>query len=145
MSEKTHGDFFWVFWIRSLYYMGVSALSFMMLYIRDMTLPQYGDETPPLGIPGASRNDQATHYTSLIALGAQVGALCLALPIGKLSDSHGRKPYITIACALMVVVYVAFMFRPSIEVAAPSVAARYCPSLPVTARHCPLLPATARY
>ena len=65
--------------------MGVSVLSFMMLYIRDMTLPAYGDTTPWLGIPGATRNEQATHYTSLIAMGAQLGALCLALPIGKRS------------------------------------------------------------
>lgn len=60
VSEATHKDFFWVFWIRVFYYMGVSVLSFMLLYLRDMTLPRYGEVEEGeilFGVVGATRDD----------------------------------------------------------------------------------------
>jgi len=110
VSRATHGDFFWVFWIRCTYYMAVSVLSFMMLFLRDAVLPVSGD-SPPFS-EGVAPARRPMYYTSMIAILGQLGAVCIAVPIGRLSDRHGRKPYIYLACSMMVAVYTAFLFAP---------------------------------
>jgi len=110
VSRASHGDFFWVFWIRCAYYMGVSVLSFMMLFLRDAVLPLSGDN-PPFSA-GVEPSRRPMYYTSMIAILGQLGAVCIAVPIGRLSDRHGRKPYIYLSCGMMVFVYLAFLFTP---------------------------------
>ena len=110
VSEKVHGDFFWVFWIRCLYYMGVSLLSFIMLYFRDAILPFAGEH--PVFAPEIG--DLPTYYTAFVALAGQIGAICVAIPAGAMSDRHGRKPYIIIAVSLMIGVYMTLTIPPSL-------------------------------
>ena len=52
------------------------------------------------------------YYTSMIAMIGQLGTIAIALQIGRLSDQHGRKPFIYMACAVMATVYILFLFAP---------------------------------
>jgi len=110
VSLATHRDFYWVFWIRCTYYMGISVLSFMMLFLRDAILPISGDS--PIFGAAVPTERRPLFYTSMIAMIGQLGAVAIAVPIGHLSDQHGRKPYIYLSCAMMAGVYVIFLFAP---------------------------------
>ena len=114
ISLATHGDFYWVFWIRVLYYMGVSVLSFMMLFLRDVVLPQTAGA--PLLSEGVPPHRWPLYYTSMISLVGQGGAMCAALTVGRLSDVHGRKPYLRFAVCAMCAVFGTFMCSPPLEV-----------------------------
>jgi len=114
VSVATHGDFARVFWIRCTYYMGISVLSFMILFLRDVILPISG-ENPIFG-NGVDSSRWPTYYTSMIALIGQLGAVSIAVPVGRLSDRNGRKPYIYLACGMMVLVYLIFAFSPPLSV-----------------------------
>ncbi|KAL1529743.1 hypothetical protein AB1Y20_000679 [Prymnesium parvum] len=114
VSMATHGGFAIVFWIRCTYYMGISVLSFMILFLRDVILPISGDD--PIFGNGVEPSRWPTYYTSMIALIGQLGAVSIAVPIGRLSDRDGRKPYIYLACGMMVLVYLIFAFSPPLSV-----------------------------
>jgi MFS family permease len=120
ISEDSHGDFYWVFLMRALYYMGVSALSFMMLYLSDITLPRAGPHPfLALDVGGeeeVSRSDQSRHYVAAVALFGQLATMFIVVPLGRLSDRLGRKPFIHFAIILMIGCYFSYMFAPSIEI-----------------------------
>lgn len=92
IDKSTHHDFYWVFVIRTLYYMGVSVQAFILFFVRDVT---HVDD------PGL--------YTALIAILGQVSAACVALPAGRLSDTIGRKILVRLSCIIMGTVYMLFL------------------------------------
>lgn len=93
VSPSEHPDFFWVFIVRTCYYMGISVQIFLLYYLRDVI--NYYD--PERG-------------TGILAVIGQCSAASLAYPAGKLSDRTGRKPLVYLACFVMALTYVGFAF-----------------------------------
>jgi MFS family permease len=93
IDRTTHEDFFWVFILRTLYYMAVSIQAFVLFYLRDVT----GVSNP-------------AYYTSILAMFAQISAAIIAYPAGRLSDKTGRKFLVVLACVSMASVYMGFLF-----------------------------------
>ena len=94
INPKVHNDFFFVWLSRMFYYMGIAKEVFIVYYLRDMLLVSI---------------DQATKYTSFLAIIAQLSAAIIAFPIGKLSDIIGRKPLVIVACIVMSSCYIALL------------------------------------
>eukprot|EP00808_Paulinella_micropora_P001351 g72989.t1 len=99
IDRSTHEDFFWVFIIRTLYYMATSIQAFILFYLRDVL----------------HASDPA-HSTSLLAMYGQVAAAVVALPAGSLSQRTGRKLLVTVSCVMMSVVYLVFCVIDSLQV-----------------------------
>jgi len=100
INRTTHNDFFWVFVIRTLYYMALSVQAFILFYFRDVV-----------------KVDNPAYYTAIVALIGQVGACVISYPAGQLSDrpTIGRKPLVLIACLVMGIVYVLFLLFPDVK------------------------------
>eukprot|EP00736_Rhodelphis_marinus_P000446 Rmarinus@m.25022 len=96
-SPARHGDFFWVFLSRGLYYLAISQQTFMLYYFRDVV-----------------RTPDPQHYASLLALIGQIAAAPVAYPAGKLSDRVGRVPLVVLACALAAAIYMSLLFTRTI-------------------------------
>lgn len=101
VNPVQYPDFFWVFVVRTCYYMGISVQIFMLYYLRDVI--QYGDPQRGVGI---------------LAVIGQCSAALLAYPSGKLSDRTGRKPLVYLACFVMASVYIGFALTSSYTCAA---------------------------
>lgn len=99
IDRTTHHAFFWVFVVRTLYYMGVSIQAFILFYLRDIINVSDPQE-----------------YTSLVAMCGQAGALLVAYPAGKVSDRIGRKLPVVFACVIMGTVYILFTLFTDIHV-----------------------------
>lgn len=111
IGRRSHGDFFWVFWIRCTYYMAVSELSFLMLFIRDVVLPS---DQLVFGGAAVAPDARPLYYTAMTALMGQFAAILFAVPLGRMSDTYGRKPLIYASYLLMSGVFAAFMCAPSL-------------------------------
>jgi len=93
ITPSSHGDFFWVFVSRTLYYMGVSAQCFCFYYIRDI-----------LARPDPTR-DTATQASV-----SQIFAALAALLISGHLDVYGKKFLIRCACSVLCLVYLFYAF-----------------------------------
>lgn len=93
VNPKEHRDFFLVFVSRTLYYMGVSAQTFMLFYFRDII----GSTDPQADV-------------SYLALFGQLSGAIVCVPMGMLSNKLGRKALIYLSSAVIVVSYAMFMF-----------------------------------
>ena len=111
IGRRSHGDFFYVFWIRCTYYMAVSVLSFLMLFIRDVVLPS---DRLVFGGEAVAVDARPLYYTAMTALMGQFAAILFAVPLGRMSDTYGRKPLIYASYVLMSAVFAAFMCAPSL-------------------------------
>lgn len=111
IGRRSHGDFFYVFWIRCTYYMAVSELSFLMLFIRDVVLPS---DQLVFGGAAVAADARPLYYTAMTALMGQFAAILFAVPLGRMSDTYGRKPLIYASYLLMSGVFAAFMCAPSL-------------------------------
>lgn len=96
IDRSTHSDFFWVFIVRTLYYMGVSCQAFILYFVRDI-----------------SRSPNPLAITGIVAMLGQASASIIALPAGRMSDNVGRKPLVRWACLVMGAVYVSFLWLHS--------------------------------
>lgn len=96
ISPTSHGDFFWVFVSRTLYYMGVSAQCFCFYYLRDI-----------LGRLNPTR-DTATQASV-----SQIFAAVSALLISNHLDVYGKKFLIRCACFMLCAVYIFYAFTVS--------------------------------
>ena len=96
ISPTSHGDFFWVFVSRTLYYMGVSAQCFCFYYLRDI-----------LGRLNPTR-DTATQASV-----SQIFAAVSALVISNHLDVYGKKFLIRCACFVLCTVYIFYAFTVS--------------------------------
>merc|ERR1712137_1199512 len=95
IDPRKHKDFTFVFWSRTLYYLGVSIQTFFKYYLQD--------------IVGVEDAEAAIVKTAVIG---QLCAAATAIPSGLVSDSIGRmrKPFICFACAILGVGNVANCF-----------------------------------
>jgi len=100
-GEKGRFDFYWVFMGRTMFYIAVSAQAFMQWYLRDQ-----------IGVSNDSDQRKAMSY--IVIIGQGLGA-SVAYPAGQLSDRVGRKPLVYAACFVMCLVYVSFLFAPSVS------------------------------
>jgi hypothetical protein len=96
ISPTSHGDFFWVFVSRTLYYMGVSVQCFCFYYLRDVI--------------GASN---PTRDTATQASVSQIFAAVAALAASDHLDFYGKKFLIRCACFVLCVVYLFYAFTIS--------------------------------
>jgi MFS family permease len=96
ISPTSHGDFFWVFVSRTLYYMGVSAQCFCFYYLRDI-----------LGTSDPTR-DTATQASV-----SQIFAAVAALAVSDHLDFYGKKILIRCACSVLCIVYLFYAFTTS--------------------------------
>jgi len=92
VNPKEHRDFFLVFVSRTLYYMGVSAQTFMLFYFRDII----GSTDPQADV-------------SYLALFGQLSGAIVCVPMGMLSNKIGRKALIYISSTVIVATYFMFM------------------------------------
>eukprot|EP00457_Paulinella_chromatophora_P005229 gb/GEZN01005243.1/.p1 GENE.gb/GEZN01005243.1/~~gb/GEZN01005243.1/.p1 ORF type:complete len:526 (-),score=63.02 gb/GEZN01005243.1/:213-1790(-) len=99
IDRSTHEDFYWVFVIRTLYYMAVAVQAFILFFLRDVV-----------------KAADPAHSTSLLAMYGQIAAGLIALPAGALSQRTGRKILVLVACVVMCVVYIVFSVIDSLEV-----------------------------
>eukprot|EP00808_Paulinella_micropora_P012072 g17311.t1 len=99
IDRSTHEDFYWVFVIRTLYYMAVAIQAFILFYLRDVI------KTP-----------DPAYYTALLAMYGQVAASVVALPAGHVSEHTGRKPLVVAGCISMGIVYGVFCMVRSLQV-----------------------------
>ena len=99
LSPTDHHDFFWVTASRTLYYMGISAQTFFLYFLKDV----------------AKMSDPETGVTILSSV-AQLAAACSAYPVGMLSDKlgKGRKLFIYVACAILAIGNASFIFCRSL-------------------------------
>jgi MFS family permease len=93
ISPTSHGDFFWVFVSRTLYYMGVSAQCFCFYYLRDII----GTANP-------------TRDTATQASVSQIFAAVAALVVSDHLDVYGKKFLIRCACSILCTVYIFYAF-----------------------------------
>jgi MFS family permease len=96
ISPTSHGDFFWVFVSRTLYYMGVSAQCFCFYYLRDI-----------LGTSDPTR-DTATQASV-----SQIFAAFAAILVSNHLDTYGKKNIIRCACVVLCSVYIFYAFTTS--------------------------------
>jgi len=93
IDPKEHHDFFLVFVSRTLYYMGISAQTFMLFYFRDIIL-----------------SDDPQADVSYLALVGQLSGAIVCIPMGMLSNRVGRKSLIYLSSVILVSTYIMFMF-----------------------------------
>lgn len=95
VSPTDHPDFFWVTVSRTLYYMGISAQTFFMYFLRDIV-----------------QVDNAEQAVTILSAVAQVCAAFTAYPVGLWSDKlgQGRKKFIYVSCALLAIGNLSFIF-----------------------------------
>ena len=98
-----------------LHYCGVSVQAFIMLYLRDVMIPgaDAAGDGRLFGAPAGDARPQ--YYTSLLALVGQFVAVLVALPMGKLSDSWGRRGIIAVACLFIASAYLLALFAPPLQ------------------------------
>lgn len=100
LSPVEHHDFFYVTLSRTLYYMGVSAQTFFLYFLKDIIQVE----------------DPRKSVTLLSGIG-QLSACVTAYPIGLLSDHFGqRRTFIYISCACLALGNLAFIFARSFNV-----------------------------
>eukprot|EP00547_Thalassionema_nitzschioides_P017970 CAMPEP_0194252492 /NCGR_PEP_ID=MMETSP0158-20130606/27759_1 /TAXON_ID=33649 /ORGANISM="Thalassionema nitzschioides, Strain L26-B" /LENGTH=458 /DNA_ID=CAMNT_0038989921 /DNA_START=29 /DNA_END=1402 /DNA_ORIENTATION=- len=87
-----HYDFYLVFVSRTLYYMGISAQTFMMFYFRDLIVD----------------SDDPQADVSYLALIGQLSGAIVCIPMGILSNKLGRKPLIYLSSFVIVGAYTGF-------------------------------------
>lgn len=91
-------DFFWILVGRTFFYMAVGLQTFLFYYFRDMLLI-------------SSDAEIRWRLGSIALLAVLTGALG-AYPLGKISDSIGRKGIIYLACASMGFAYTTGIYCP---------------------------------
>eukprot|EP00457_Paulinella_chromatophora_P004574 gb/GEZN01004586.1/.p1 GENE.gb/GEZN01004586.1/~~gb/GEZN01004586.1/.p1 ORF type:complete len:442 (-),score=28.01 gb/GEZN01004586.1/:551-1876(-) len=99
IDRTTHEDFYWVFVIRTLYYMAVAIQAFILFYLRDVV-----------------HADRPAYHTALLAMYGQLAATVVAVPAGSLSQHTGRKIMIVVGCISMSIVYAAFILIDQLEI-----------------------------
>ena len=109
ITPASHGNFFWVFVIRTLYYTALSVFSFIVLYLRDVTF---------LEQPLLSADEEALQRTTgIAALLSLASSGLVAVPMGVYSDSHGRKPALIASALIMSGVYLGLGLAPPLYTA----------------------------
>jgi len=95
LTPKEHGDFFWVTLSRTFYYMGISAQTFFLYFLKDII---------KLSDPAAG--------VSILSSVAQCSAAMSAYPVGLYSDqlNRGRKMFIYVSCFILAVGNASFLF-----------------------------------
>jgi len=97
ISERTHGDFYWIFVSRTFYYMAVSAQIYILYYLRDT-------------IPDPKISNNAKSYTAILCILSQGASGLVSLTGSSVAGLIGRKNAIYIACTVMAGVYVGYCF-----------------------------------
>ncbi|GMH95637.1 hypothetical protein TrVE_jg13880 [Triparma verrucosa] len=95
LTPSEHGDFFWVTLSRTFYYMGISAQTFFLYFLKDII--KMSD--PAAGV-------------SILSSVAQCSAALSAYPVGLFSDrlNRGRKMFIYGSCFILAIGNAAFLF-----------------------------------
>jgi MFS family permease len=114
ITPTTHGDFFWVFVMRSFYYMSLSVQAFMLYYLVDCVYNVGGPE-------GSYDDDESIEeiaHTSLaiIVLGSLCGGAVVTVPMGWCSDKYGRKNQVIWSCIFIASVFAVFVAFPPVNV-----------------------------
>jgi hypothetical protein len=140
LSWDKHRDFFIVTLSRTAYYCGLSTMTFLQYYFRDLVREhgascaatagsscamQFGGHlngTDPSVHANCDQGHCSDHSectcpvsnymakTALIAVFAQSGACLSAYPSGVISDKVGRKPMVYVACMGMGIIYAVMPF-----------------------------------
>merc|ERR1719235_1023248 len=93
-------DFFWVCVGRFFYYITTSCVVFMYYYMRDML--------------HLTTEEERKFHLGVLVISAQLVAVCLAVPFGKLSNVIGRKRVIYLACSLMSACFLTYCWAPKV-------------------------------
>mmetsp|Transcript_24794 Transcript_24794/g.63212 ORF Transcript_24794/g.63212 Transcript_24794/m.63212 type:complete len:482 (-) Transcript_24794:22-1467(-) len=92
-------DFFLVCFGRCFYYMGSSCSVFLLFFLRDM-----------IEVESAADRKQSL---SIAVVTAQLVGAAVSVPFSNLSDRHGRKPVIYLACLIMAFSFVMLCVIPT--------------------------------
>jgi len=98
LDPSAHEDFLWVCIGRLFYYVSTSVTVFLYYYLRDNL--QIDDEAE-LRIKLAS-----------LMIAAQVVGATISVPAGRSSNVFGRKPVIYLACSIMSVTFLLYIWAP---------------------------------